>query len=514
MTVRRGTITVMAVAALGISAVAASPAHADRPGPSADPYDLPKKVKVQNVTKHLSALQEAADANGGNRAAGSPGYEASASYVEDTLHKAGYETTRQPFNFTYQEVLDTKLAVTAPAARDLEHTPMSYSPSTPDAGISAALAVPTQIQGCDAAAYNGADVTGKIVLVQRGTCSFGEKSLAGGAAGAAAVLIYNNEDGALDGTLGEVDPKLVPTTGLTRAEGEKLAGEVAAGPVSVTFVLKQLIEERTSFNVIAETAEGNPDNVVMLGAHLDSVQHGPGINDNGSGSAAILETAVQLGKQRRQNVPLNNKVRFAWWSAEEVGLVGSTHYVNDLVENDPAEIDKLATYLNFDMIGSPNYTIGVYDADESTFPAPVEVPEGSVAAEKIFTDWFDSKSQPWVDSEFSGRSDYQAFIENGVASTGLFTGAEVLKTEEEAKIFGGTAGVALDKNYHAKGDDISNINLRALDINTDALAHAAGLLAHDTSLINGVAPADPGKGKKNKKAQKVDKVVPHDLEAA
>lgn len=514
MTLRRRSISVMAVAALGLSAAAAAPAYADRPGPSGDPYDLPKKVKVQNVTKHLQALQDIADANDGNRAAGSPGYDASAKYVEDTLHKAGYETTRQPFSFTYQETLETKLAETSPNARDLAHTPMSYSPSTPDAGISADLAAPTQIQGCDAAAYSGADVTGKIVLVQRGTCSFGEKSLAGAAAGAAAVLIYNNTEGELNGTLGEVGPAYVPTTGLTQAEGQKLAGELAAGPVQMTFLLRQLIEERTSFNVIAETADGDPNNVVMLGAHLDGVQEGPGINDNGSGSAAILETAVQLGKQRRQNVPLNNKVRFAWWSAEELGLVGSTHYVNDLVENKPDEIGKLATYLNFDMIASPNYTIGVYDADESTFPAPVEVPEGSVAAEKIFTDWFDSKKQPWVDSEFSGRSDYEAFIQNGVASTGLFTGAEVLKTEEEAKMFGGQAGVALDPNYHAEGDDITNINLRALDINTDALAHAAGLLAHDTSLINGKKPAGQGKGKQNKKAKKVDKVVPHDQEAA
>ena len=163
------------------------------------------------------------------------------------------------------------------------------------------------------------------------------------------------------------------------------------------------------------------------------------------GSAGILETAVQLAKVNK----LNNKVRFAWWSAEELGLLGSEHYVYDLVENNPAELDKIATYVNFDMIGSPNYQIGVYDADQSTYEAPVDVPDGSIETEKVLTDWFDSVGQAWVDTEFSGRSDYQAFIENGVPASGLFTGAEQPKTAEEKALFGGTAGLAYDANYHS-----------------------------------------------------------------
>jgi Zn-dependent M28 family amino/carboxypeptidase len=141
------------------------------------------------------------------------------------------------------------------------------------------------------------------------------------------------------------------------------------------------------------------------------------------------------------------------------------------------------------MVGSPNYTIGVYDADQSTFPAPVPVPAGSEAAEDVFTDYFDSVGQPWVDTEFSGRSDYQAFILNGVPATGLFTGAEQPKTAAEAAIFGGTAGVAYDVNYHAAGDTIGNVNLEALDINSDAIAHAAITLAQSTQAINGARSA-------------------------
>jgi Zn-dependent M28 family amino/carboxypeptidase len=219
----------------------------------------------------------------------------------------------------------------------------------------------------------------------------------------------------------------------------------------------------------------------MLGAHLDSVQSGPGINDNGSGSATILEVAVQLSKANK----LNNEVRFAWWGAEELGLLGSTHYVEDLAANNPAGLGKIATYLNFDMVGSPNYIIGVYDADQSTYPAPVEVPGGSVETEAVLTDYFDGIGQPWVDTAFSGRSDYQAFINHGVPASGLFTGGDGTKTPEEVEMFGGTAGITYDPNYHTPRDDLSNVNVTAIDIMSDAIAHATITLAQNTSAING-----------------------------
>ncbi|MCY7402739.1 MAG: M20/M25/M40 family metallo-hydrolase [Nocardioides sp.] len=235
--------------------------------------------------------------------------------------------------------------------------------------------------------------------------------------------------------------------------------------------------------MIAETAKGRDDSVVMAGAHLDSVHDGAGINDNGSGSAAILETAIQLSKANK----LNNKVRFAWWSAEELGLLGSNHYVADLQANDPAALKDIATYLNFDMVASPNHIIGVYDADQSTYPAPVgvTVPKGSIETEDVLTDWFDSQGQPWVDTAFSGRSDYQAFINAGVPASGLLTGADGTKTPAEVELFGGTAGVTYDPNYHTSQDDITNVNEGALDIMSDAIAAATITLAQDTSAING-----------------------------
>nr|WP_246297327.1 M20/M25/M40 family metallo-hydrolase [Janibacter cremeus] len=432
----------------------------------------------------MEQLQSIADANDGNRGAGTAGYEASAAYVEQTLQAAGYETTRQPFTFMYEVVNSTSLTEVSPDAREVEQAPMSYSQPTPQGGIEGALVAPTSAIGCEATAWDGVDLSGDsdIALVSRGECSFGQKAVTAGEAGAEAVIIYNNEEGELNGTLGGVEPTSAPATGITMAEGEALLAKMDNGTVTMSFALDKTMEQRETFNILTETSTGSDDDVVMLGAHLDSVHDGPGINDNGSGSAGILETAVQLAKVDE----LKNKVRFAFWGAEELGLLGSDHYVADLQANDPAALDSISSYLNFDMIGSPNYVVGVYDADESTYEAPVDVPAGSTAIEDVFTDYFDASGQPWVDSEFSGRSDYSAFINAGVPASGLFSGADGTKTAEEVEMFGGTAGITYDPNYHSVGDDLSNINTEALGIMSDAIAHATITLAEP------VAPEEPG----------------------
>jgi len=458
-----------------------------------DPGDLESRVTVAGVMNHLEALQTIADANSGNRAIGTPGYEASGAYIEGVLEAAGYTPVRQDFQATTQAIDEyeiTLLGVTtdadsvdpAPA-----RVPMEGTTETDPAGIvGAELVAPTTATGCDAAEWAGADATGKVAVVSRGVCAFSEKSLAAAAAGAVALLVYNSEDGPLNGTLGEQLPEYIPSIGITQAEGAAVLADLATPtPQTVDLLLQETTTTVDTFNIIAETPDSTrKDNVVMLGAHLDSVPEGPGINDNGSGSAAILETAVQLAASGT----LNNTVRFAWWGAEEVGLVGSTHYVDDLVENDPEALDQIATYLNFDMVGSPNYVISVYDANESSFPAPVEVPEGSIATEAAFTDYFDSIGQPWIDTAFDGRSDYDAFIANDVPASGVFTGADDVKTAEQVALFGGTAGITQDPNYHQAGDDISNINTEALGISLGAIASVTASLANDTSAINGILP--------------------------
>jgi Zn-dependent M28 family amino/carboxypeptidase len=207
---------------------------------------------------------------------------------------------------------------------------------------------------------------------------------------------------------------------------------------------------------------------------------GPGINDNGSGSAALLEVALQLA-----NVKPRNTVRFAWWGAEESGLVGSTNYVNGLSQ---AQKDDIALYLNFDMVGSPNYVLMVYDADQSTFPPPagVPIPPGSAAIEDIFESYYTKVGEPYDDTQFSGRSDYQAFIVNGIPAGGLFTGAEVPKTAAQQAIWGGTTGEQFDPCYHEACDTLANNSDDALNVNSDAMAFAVLTFAYSTERVNGV----------------------------
>ncbi len=346
--------------------------------------------------------------------------------------------------------------------------------------------------GCEAADFAGIDWSGPadIALVQRGTCFFGTKAFYAEQAGAEAVIIMNQGNTpdrealiVADATSGipplpETVSHTIPVVGASFADGVALSQ-----PGSTAFVEVLPAETRTDFNVIAELDGKNDDNVVMAGAHLDSVIEGPGINDNGSGSAAILETALMMANTKPENT-----LRFAWWAGEEQGLVGSEDYVEGL---SPAERDRIALYLNYDMVGSPNYILMVYDADESTFPAPegVTIPPGSTAIEDLYESYYTLIGEPYDDTEFSGRSDYQAFIDNNIPSGGLFTGAEEIKTEQQAAIWGGTAGEQFDPCYHEDCDTIDNVDLHALEVNSDLIAFAQLTFAYSTESVNGV----PGK---------------------
>ena len=175
---------------------------------------------------------------------------------------------------------------------------------------------------------------------------------------------------------------------------------------------------------------------------------------------------------------VKNAVRFAFWSAEEFGLLGSYHYmktINGTISGSSKEVAKIRAYLNFDMIASPNYVLGIYDGDGSGFN--LTGPPGSDTIEKDFEDFFDNRGLPSVPAIFSGRSDYAAFLQNGIPSGGLFTGAEVPKTEEEARLFGGEAGVALDPYYHQAGDTIDKLNHDAYLINSQAIANSVAKYA-------------------------------------
>ncbi|MFI7742777.1 M20/M25/M40 family metallo-hydrolase [Kocuria rhizosphaericola] len=473
------------------SAVAAPPGEGDGAGAAAG---TAVAVPPEQVLEHLEVFQTVAHANSGNRASGTPGYRGSVDYVLGRLRAAGYAPRVQEFTFPFfQEVVPTTVAVPGPGGvpRTLtaaEAAVMVYSGSgtvtAPVQAVDTTGAREASTSGCEAEDFAGF-VAGNIALLQRGTCTFGVKAANAQAAGASAVLIFNTglpgEEGVVAGTLGEPGATTLPVVGLSHAAGTALLG---GGEVTVT--AQTVSENRQTYNVIAETRTGDPGNTVMVGAHLDSVPEGAGINDNGSGSAGILAVAEALAGTETANT-----VRFVWWGAEEFGLRGSQHYVADLKANDPGALEDIALYLNFDMIGSPNYGRFVYDGDHSAFPpvqgpeGPVTAPEGSAAIEAAFHEHFGSVGLASGETEFNGRSDYGPFIAEGIPSGGLFTGAEGIKTAEQAALFGGRAGVAYDFCYHGACDDLANVDVRGLDEMTDAAAAVVLRFAASTQDVDG-----------------------------
>ena len=234
----------------------------------------------------------------------------------------------------------------------------------------------------------------------------------------------------------------------------------------------------------------------MVGAHLDSVAEGPGINDNGSGSATILEIAETLAEQK---VKPRRQLKFAFWGAEEFGLLGSEYYVANLPLE---ELGNTYANLNFDMVGSPNYVRFVYDGDLSDTESDVSPPPGSPQIEDLFNNYFGSQGLQTDPTAFDGRSDYGPFIAAGVPAGGLFTGAEGIKTAEQAAVYGGTAGVAYDPCYHQACDTMGNLSTKALSEMSDAAAHATLTFARSKS---GLYEDGSRVGARNKKdARKFD----------
>jgi Zn-dependent M28 family amino/carboxypeptidase len=488
---------VLAAAAVGLVTLAASllgavPAAAASADAAAtqncDTVDhLLECVTVEGVRGHLAEFQAIADANDGTRASGTPGYTASAEYVAEQARDAGLDVTTQDFEFSFFQLNSQAFAQTAP-------TPATYAAGTDFATMTFSgsgdvngTAVPIDLRlpstggstsGCEAEDF--ADFpAGGIALLQRGTCDFGAKARNAEAAGAAGAVIFNEGDAPdrtelLQGTLGA--PIGIPVVGTTFAIGEALQNG------TVQLQLDAVSENRTTTNVVAETPNGG-DTVLMVGAHLDSVPAGPGINDNGSGSASILEVARQMA-----GAQTGATVRFAWWGAEELGLLGSTNYVATLPQDERA---RIAGYLNFDMVASPNFVRFVYDGDNSDAVGAGPGPAGSAAIEDVFEKFYADRGLAYQGTDFDGRSDYGPFIAAGIPGGGLFTGAEGVKTQEQAAVYGGTAGAPFDPCYHQACDTVANVNDTALGENADAIAFATFTLASDPALITGPAPAAP-----------------------
>jgi Zn-dependent M28 family amino/carboxypeptidase len=321
--------------------------------------------------------------------------------------------------------------------------------------------------GCEADDYPAA-VAGAVALIQRGFCAFVDKWTLAQEAGAVGVIIFN------EGNTPErqnalfinnsIPDATAPAVISSFAVGKELYDAYQAGQnPTVDFNTFGRLTPRFFNQVIAETRGGDPDHVVVVGAHLDSVEAGPGINDDGSGTSLLLTMAQRLA---RPGHPLKQKIRFGWWGAEEEGLVGSNYYAANLSQ---AEVDKIDVMLDYDMLSSPNYARLVYDGDGSEGDNPAG-PDGSGTVEEVYREWFASKRQAVVGIPFDGRSDYVGFTDRGIPAGGVFAGAEGIKTANEERVFGGDAGSWYDPCYHQACDDITTVLTGVPPLDAEGLA--------------------------------------------
>lgn len=445
---------------------------------------LQSKVTLDATMVHLEELQKIADANGGTRVAGSPGYDASVEYVAKTLRDKGFDVDTPEFAMTVFSVDKESLSVNG---KPFEAHAIEYSGASPAGGATGRFVVVSGDGhlGCEARDYNDLDVTGAVVMVDRGDCELADKAGVATEGGAVALVIANDvEEKEFSGVMDESDEIKIPVLSVNKADGDRLRSQTG----TATAIADAKVEQIKTRNVIAQTKTGATDNVVMVGAHLDSVKAGPGINDNGTGVATVLETALQMGPSPE----VANAVRFGFWGGEEQGLFGSYDYVGSL---DVEALKDIALYLNFDMMASPNTCYFTSDADGS-LPPDLElgydqlIPEGSPGIERTLIDTIERAGKTPQDMPFDGRSDYDGFALAGVPAGNFDTGADENKTPEQVELWGGTADQQCDPNYHTAEDTIQNISRDALALNGGVIAYVVGLYARDQGGRNGVPARD------------------------
>jgi hypothetical protein len=380
------------------------------PAPEPKP---PRAITDAELGEHLSALQGIAERNGGTRAAGTPGYDASADYAAKRLREAGWKVRLQAVPFRYFGVRRASVSIGDRKLRQgRDFQVLSYSGAGDTSGRLRRLNT-----GCEAEEYSGLGA-GDVPLVNRGVCFFREKAFLAQKAGASALVVVDespSQRGVPSGTLAapgiRIPVVIVADTAVRDGAEARVAIDASSG-------------RRVTHNVIAETPGGEGRRVVMAGGHLDSVRGGPGINDNGSGAATLIEAAEAIGPD-----PPGARVRLAFWAAEELGLLGSRHYVRSL---DRAERERISAYINLDMVGSHNAVPEFYSDGDKELGRVLRRAAGP----------------PLGGVSVGGASDHAPFMEAGVPVNGLYTGA----TER------GPGGRPRDPCYHLACDTLEGVN--------------------------------------------------------
>ncbi|KAI1865762.1 hypothetical protein JX265_008085 [Neoarthrinium moseri] len=429
---------------------------------------LQHSIKSDNLLARAKDLYKIAklgedEYNHPTRVIGSEGHLGTLSYIYSSLAELGdyYTLSNQSFPAVTGRVSESRLVLGDKVPESA--SPMSLTPPTKDKQPVHGDLIFVHNSGCNVSDFP-TEVAGNIAFIQRGTCPFGTKSENAGKAGAVAAVIYNNEEGPVHGTLSTPTPDHVATFGLSDEDAAPFLKDLKSGKrVDAIAYMDADVTTTITDNIIAQTVNGDPENCVMLGGHSDSVTEGPGINDDGSGSLTVLEIATQLTK-----FAVNNCVRFAWWSGEEEGLLGSDYYAATL---SPEENLKIRLFMDYDMLASPNFAYQIYNATNDVNPV------GSQQLRDLYVDWYRSQGLNYTFIPFDGRSDYDGFIRAGIPAGGIATGAEGVKTKEEQEKFGGKAGDWFDPCYHQLCDDVSNLNLTAWEANAKLVAHSVATYA-------------------------------------
>jgi Peptidase family M28/PA domain len=512
-------LVLCAAAGVGLLAVptasAITPAQCDARA-NDTPSKLVECVQTADLWDHMKAFQKIADSNPGpdghpSRNSGEPGYRASVDYVAGLMQQAGYNVTIQPYKFLYYAYIGI------PTFAEVSPTPHTYtlnnewgpgqSTGTANAAIQPAggivippTATSSSTSGCTPADFSGF-TSGRIALIQRGGCNFGVKAINAQAAGASGVIIFNEGNpgrtdllvGSLVDAAGNPIVPTIPVAFTTFAGGANLLDQYRNGTPPVMNISIQAIVDpnRDDWNVIAESKGGDKNHVVVVDAHLDAI-YGAGMLDNASGSATILDIA-----QKMKNVQPLNKLRFIWFGGEELGLLGSAYYVNNLSSS---ELSHIGYDLDADVTATPNYTIGVLDpagpdlfSGVSTNTFPNRVYKASTVARDQAIGYFDSVG---LNHELFSPvgTDAFSFNEVGIPASGLLTGQDCCKNQHQVDLFGGYLG-----NYEGNipsfdggcvdnaflwCDNLSNNDPNVLTFMSKAFASMTVQMAFDTKVMS------------------------------
>ncbi|GMM38907.1 aminopeptidase Y [Saccharomycopsis crataegensis] len=443
--------------------------------PPLDSEELQSLINPEDLEYHANVLYNLSKTSideFGNptRVIGSSGHFATINHILSVFNKYHwyYDITVQPFTTVISKIESAKLYLNN--EEPANYAGLDLTPPTKNNGefVNGTL-VYIKNQGCEdadyedlVAAYEKDSSVDYVALIERGVCSFGDKSRKAGKYNAQAAIVFDNEDtdDILHGTLGEPQGGEVPSISIVRSLAKHYIDNFLSQgkTVDVSVAIDSYVKSVVTKNVIAETRFGDKNNIVMAGAHTDSVTAGPGINDDGTGTISLLVLAEQLTKYRPTNA-----IRLGFWAAEEEGLIGSTYYVEQLTAEENA---RHRLFLDYDMMASPNYAYQVYDGNN------IDNPAGSQEIKDLYIDWYVSQGLNYTLIPFDGRSDYAAFIENNIPGGGIATGAEGIKTPEEVAMFGGEAGEWYDHCYHQLCDDLTNVDYEAWEFNTKLIAHS------------------------------------------